>query len=147
MAHSNQREAPPVEPLARLMKREMADQRLTFRALSQRTEAIGSKLTHAYLNGIARGEERPSVQAISTIARALGVKPERIMEYQLAAARRLFDERDPTVGLEEAWARFMEFQPAFEKAIPELVDEVLPPSGDGSRDAKARRPPRRRGAA
>jgi transcriptional regulator with XRE-family HTH domain len=97
MEGTNQKSPSELVPLRRAMQRAMADQELTFRQLAALTKTRGARegkgFTHAHLNGIARGDEYPSVNAIKAIAGALGLEVEDIAEYQLARAREQIDER------------------------------------------------------
>jgi transcriptional regulator with XRE-family HTH domain len=57
-------------------------------------------MTHAYLNMLANGHDRPSLRAMTLIAQACELPPDYFAEYRLASAMR---ELDPTeVGLEQA---------------------------------------------
>ena len=57
-------------------------------------------MTHAHLNMLANGHDKPSVRAMELIAQACRVEPDHFAEYRLAVAMR---ELDPTVvGLERA---------------------------------------------
>jgi transcriptional regulator with XRE-family HTH domain len=79
----------------------MDEQRLTFRGLAQATRGLDGKgVTHAHLNMLANGHDKPSMRAMELIAQACGVSPSYFAEYRLAQAMR---ELDPTqVGLEQA---------------------------------------------
>ncbi len=79
----------------------MAERGLTYRGLSKLTREIDGKgLTHAHINTLGNGRERPSERAIALIARVLEVEPEYFAEYRLSAAMK---ELDPNlVGLEQA---------------------------------------------
>jgi transcriptional regulator with XRE-family HTH domain len=74
---------------------------LTYRGLAEATRELdGRGITHAHINMLANGHDRPSMRAMELIAQACGVAPEYFAEYRLAAAMR---ELDPTeVGLERA---------------------------------------------
>lgn len=97
-----------LEPLARAMRRAMAERGETFRSLAKVTVAIGANdgrgRAAGYLGQIARGEERPSLEVIGDICAALNLQRETIAEYQLAVTRRAFDERPHPfgVGLDQA---------------------------------------------
>src|SRR5206468_2018071 len=76
------------------------------RGLSYRDLALASRevdgrgMTHAHINMLANGHDKPSMRAMELIAQACGVAPEYFAEYRLATAMR---ELDPTeVGLEQA---------------------------------------------
>jgi transcriptional regulator with XRE-family HTH domain len=74
---------------------------MTYRALAQATREQDARgLTHAHINMLVNGREKPSLRAMELIARACEVEPEHFAEYRLAAAMR---ELDPeVVGLEHA---------------------------------------------
>jgi transcriptional regulator with XRE-family HTH domain len=74
---------------------------LSYRALADSIRRIDSKgITHAHLNMLANGHDKPSMRAMELIARACSVPPEYFAEYRLSIAMR---ELDPdVVGLEEA---------------------------------------------
>jgi transcriptional regulator with XRE-family HTH domain len=76
---------------------------LTYRSLAAATRELDGKgLTHAHINMLANGHDKPSMRAMELIARACGVAPEHFAEYRLAIAIR---ELDPEhVGLEQALA-------------------------------------------
>jgi len=76
---------------------------LTYRALADATRQLdGRGLTHAHINMLANGHDRPSLRAMELLAQACSVPPTYFAEYRLAAAMR---ELDPTeVGLEQALA-------------------------------------------
>ena len=73
----------------------------SYRALADRTRHVdGRGMTHAHINMLAKGHDRPSMRAMELIARACGIDPAYFAEYRLAQAMR---ELDPTeVGLEQA---------------------------------------------
>jgi len=57
-------------------------------------------MTHAHINMLANGHDRPSMRAMELIAQVCAVQPDYFAEYRLAVAMR---ELDPTeVGLEQA---------------------------------------------
>jgi transcriptional regulator with XRE-family HTH domain len=89
------------QPFGEALQALMAERGLTYRALSRLTrEADGKGLTHAHLNMLGNGRERPSVRAMLLIAGVLEVEPEHFAEYRLSAAMK---ELDPNVvGLEQA---------------------------------------------
>ena len=74
---------------------------LTYRALAQATrERDGRGLTHAHINMLANGRDKPSLRAMELIAQACEVEPGYFAEYRLAEAMR---DLDPdVVGLEQA---------------------------------------------
>ena len=79
----------------------MEEQGYSYRALAQRTRELDGKgMTHAHINMLAKGHDRPSMRAMELIAAACGVAPDYFAEYRLAQAMR---ELDPTeVGLDQA---------------------------------------------
>lgn len=79
----------------------MNDRGLSYRALAEEIGRIDEQgITHAHINMLANGHDKPSLRAMELIARACGVEPEYFAEYRLAVAMR---ELDPNVvGLEQA---------------------------------------------
>ena len=82
--------------------RELMDARsLTYRALAEATREIdGRGITHAHINMLANGHDKPSIRAIELIAWVCGVEPDYFAEYRLATAMRELDPAE--VGLEQA---------------------------------------------
>jgi transcriptional regulator with XRE-family HTH domain len=74
---------------------------LSYRGLAEATRSLDARgMTHAYLNMLANGHDKPSLRAMELIAQACHVQPEYFAQYRLAVAMR---ELDPTeVGLEQA---------------------------------------------
>jgi transcriptional regulator with XRE-family HTH domain len=74
---------------------------MTYRALAKATRECDDRgLTHAHINMLVNGRDKPSLRAMELIAQACEMKPEHFAEYRLAAAMR---ELDPdVVGLEHA---------------------------------------------
>jgi transcriptional regulator with XRE-family HTH domain len=74
---------------------------LTYRRLAEDTRALDGKgITHAHINMLANGHDKPSMRAMELIAQACDVPPSYFAEYRLATAMR---ELDPTeVGFEQA---------------------------------------------
>jgi len=74
---------------------------LSYRGLAEAIREIDEKgITHAHLNMLANGHDKPSLRAMELIAQACGVAPEYFAEYRLTLAMR---ELDPSVvGLEQA---------------------------------------------
>jgi len=89
------------QPFGAALRAVMHAQGLTYRALAERIGQIDDKgLTHAHINMLANGHDKPSLRAMELIAQACGVAPEYFAEYRLAVAMR---ELDPSeVGLEQA---------------------------------------------
>jgi transcriptional regulator with XRE-family HTH domain len=81
----------------------MRERGMTFRGLAEATRALNGKgMTHAHLNMLATGREKPSRRAMELIARACEVTPQYFAEYRLAEAMRELDPAE--VGLEQALA-------------------------------------------
>jgi len=81
----------------------MDSRRITYRALADATRELdGRGLTHAHINMLANGYDRPSMRAMELLARACGVAPDYFAEFRLAAAMRELDPAE--VGLEQALA-------------------------------------------
>ena len=89
------------EPFGDALRELMAARGLSYRELAEATRALdGRGMTHAHINMLANGHDRPSMRAMELIAQACGVAPDYFAEYRLASAMR---ELDPTeVGLEQA---------------------------------------------
>ncbi len=84
--------------------RQLMDERgLSYRSLAAATRALDGKgVTHAHINMLANGHDKPSMRAMELIAGACEVDPTYFAEYRLAVAMR---ELDPSeVGLEQALA-------------------------------------------
>jgi transcriptional regulator with XRE-family HTH domain len=74
---------------------------LSYRSLAEATREIDCKgMTHAHINMLANGHDKPSMRAMELIARACDVEPDYFAEYRLAAAMRALDPA--AVGLEQA---------------------------------------------
>jgi transcriptional regulator with XRE-family HTH domain len=79
----------------------MRDRGLTYRSLSSATRELDGKgVTHAHINMLANGHDKPSMRAMELIAQACGVAPDYFAEYRLAVAMRDLDPAE--VGLEQA---------------------------------------------
>ena len=89
------------QPFGEALRALMDARGLTYRGLAQAISQIDDKgLTHAHINMLANGHDKPSLRAMELIAQACGVEPEYFAEYRLALAMR---ELDPSqVGLEQA---------------------------------------------
>jgi transcriptional regulator with XRE-family HTH domain len=81
----------------------MEERELSYRSLAAATRALDGKgVTHAHINMLANGHDKPSMRAMELIAGACDVEPTYFAEYRLAVAMR---ELDPSeVGLEQALA-------------------------------------------
>ena len=89
------------EPFGDALRSLMSARRLTYRQLAEVTRDLdGRGMTHAHINMLANGHDRPSTRAIELIAQACGVDPDYFAEYRLAAAMRELDPAE--VGLEQA---------------------------------------------
>ena len=88
-------------PFGEALRALMDARRLSYRGLAERTRQVdGRGMTHAHINMLAKGHDRPSMRAMELIGAACGVDPGYFAEYRLAQAMR---ELDPTeVGLEQA---------------------------------------------
>jgi transcriptional regulator with XRE-family HTH domain len=76
---------------------------LTYRSLAQATRELdGRGMTHAHINMLVNGHDKPSMRAMELIAQVCGVAPEHFAEYRLALAMRDLDPAE--VGLEQALA-------------------------------------------
>jgi transcriptional regulator with XRE-family HTH domain len=74
---------------------------LSYRSLAQATRQLdGRGMTHAHINMLANGHDKPSMRAMELIARACDVEPAYFAEYRLAVAMRELDPAE--VGLEQA---------------------------------------------
>jgi transcriptional regulator with XRE-family HTH domain len=94
---------PSTEPFGEALRRLMERRGLTYRALAETTRTLDGKgMTHAHINMLANGHDRPSLRAMELIAEACAVQPEHFAEYRLAAAMRELDPAE--VGLEQALA-------------------------------------------
>ncbi|MBV9311491.1 MAG: helix-turn-helix transcriptional regulator [Solirubrobacterales bacterium] len=89
------------EPFGHALRALMTERGLTYRALADAICELDERgMTHAHLNMLANGHDKPSMRAMELIARACAIDPEYFVEYRLAVAMR---ELDPdVVGLEQA---------------------------------------------
>jgi transcriptional regulator with XRE-family HTH domain len=79
----------------------MAIRGLTYRELAHRTRALdGRGMTHAHINMLANGHDRPSTRAMELIAKVCGIDPSYFAEYRLVSAMRELDPDE--VGFEQA---------------------------------------------
>jgi transcriptional regulator with XRE-family HTH domain len=89
------------KPFGDALRALMNDHGLTYRELAQRTRQLdGRGMTHAHINMLANGHDRPSTRAMELIADACGVEPSYFAEYRLALAMRELDPDE--VGFEQA---------------------------------------------
>ena len=89
------------QPFGDALRTLMNERGLSFRGLAEEISKIDHQgITHAHLNMLANGHDKPSMRAMELIARVCDVSPEFFAEYRLAVAMR---ELDPgIVGLEQA---------------------------------------------
>ena len=89
------------EPFGHALRHLMDDRGLTYRELARATRELDGKgMTHAHINMLANGHDRPSMRAMELIAQVCGVQPDYFAEYRLAVAMRELDPAE--VGLEQA---------------------------------------------
>lgn len=88
-------------PFGDALRALMDERGLSYRGLAEEIRRIdGRGITHAHLNMLANGHDKPSMRAMELIAGACSISPEYFAEYRLAIAMR---ELDPeVVGLEQA---------------------------------------------
>jgi|SRR5437762_11359434 len=121
------------KPFGDALRALMSEREMTYRRLAEATRLLnGQGMTHAHLNMLANGHDKPSMRAMALIAEACGVRPEYFAEYRLAAAMR---ELDPTeVGLEQALknlsARMEERRTSDAKARPGQKPQARPHPSD-----------------
>jgi transcriptional regulator with XRE-family HTH domain len=89
------------KPFGEALRQLMNDRGLTYRELAGRTRQLDGKgMTHAHINMLANGHDRPSTRAMELIGEACGVDPSYFAEYRLALAMRELDPEE--VGFERA---------------------------------------------
>jgi transcriptional regulator with XRE-family HTH domain len=92
---------PSTKPFGESLRSLMDERSLTYRGLAEATRNLDGKgITHAHINMLANGHDKPSMRAMELIAAACGVDPDYFAEYRLAAAMRELDPAE--VGLEQA---------------------------------------------
>lgn len=92
---------PSSKPFGDSLRELMQARALTYRGLAEAIGEIDARgMTHAHLNMLANGHDKPSTRAMDLIAEACGVQPDYFAEYRLAAAMRELDPDE--VGLEQA---------------------------------------------
>jgi transcriptional regulator with XRE-family HTH domain len=96
--HTSQESSQPFGDALRAL---MEARGLSYRALAEATRELdGRGMTHAHINMLANGRDKPSIRAMELLAKVCGVEPDYFAEYRLAMAMR---ELDPSeVGLEQA---------------------------------------------
>jgi transcriptional regulator with XRE-family HTH domain len=89
------------KPFGEALRELMTARGLTYRELAQRTRELdGRGMTHAHINMLANGHDRPSTRAMELIAKVCGVEPSYFAEYRLVSAMRELDPDE--VGFEQA---------------------------------------------
>jgi transcriptional regulator with XRE-family HTH domain len=89
------------QPFGKALRALMEAQGLSYRGLADAIGQLDGKgITHAHLNMLANGHDKPSIRAMDLIARACSVSPDYFAEYRLAIAMRQLDPG--VVGLEQA---------------------------------------------
>jgi transcriptional regulator with XRE-family HTH domain len=89
------------KPFGDTLRALMDERSLTYRSLAEATRELdGRGMTHAHINMLANGHDRPSMRAMELIAKACEVQPAYFAEYRLATATRALDPTE--VGLEQA---------------------------------------------
>ena len=79
----------------------MSERDLTYRSLAEVTRQLDGKgMSHAHINMLANGHDKPSMRAMELIAQACDVDPGYFAQYRLAQAMRELDPEQ--VGLEQA---------------------------------------------
>jgi transcriptional regulator with XRE-family HTH domain len=89
------------KPFGDALRELMDSDGLTYRELAGRTRKLDGKgMTHAHINMLANGHDRPSTRAMELVAAACGVEPDYFAEYRLVLAMRELDPDE--VGFEQA---------------------------------------------
>jgi transcriptional regulator with XRE-family HTH domain len=89
------------QPFGDALRELMSAKGLTYRGLAGAIREVDQKgITHAHINMLANGHDKPSMRAMELIAHACGVAPDYFAEYRLAIAMRELDPNE--VGLERA---------------------------------------------
>ena len=92
---------PSTQPFGEALRILMESRSLTYRGLAEATRKLDGKgITHAHINMLANGHDKPSMRAMELIAAACEIEPDYFAEYRLAAAMRELDPAE--VGLEQA---------------------------------------------
>jgi transcriptional regulator with XRE-family HTH domain len=121
------------KPFGEALRALMSERSLTYRSLAREMRRLDGKgMTHAHLNMLANGHDKPSIRAMALIAQACEVPPEYFAQYRLAAAMRGLDPAE--VGLEQALenlsARMGEGRSADAKESPKRAPQARPrPNG------------------
>jgi transcriptional regulator with XRE-family HTH domain len=89
------------KPFGDALRDLMGARSFTYRRLAEATREVDGKgITHAHINMLANGHDKPSMRVMELIARVCGVEADYFAEYRLAAAMRELDPAE--VGLEQA---------------------------------------------
>jgi transcriptional regulator with XRE-family HTH domain len=89
------------KPFGDALRELMRQRALSYRELAEATRTLdGRGMTHAHINMLANGHDKPSMRAMELIAAVCEVDPRYFAEYRLAAAMRELDPAE--VGLEQA---------------------------------------------
>ena len=89
------------KPFGEALRTLMDERSLTYRGLAEATRRLDGKgITHAHINMLANGHDKPSMRAMELIAAACEIPADYFAEYRLAAAMRELDPAE--VGLEQA---------------------------------------------
>jgi transcriptional regulator with XRE-family HTH domain len=91
------------QPFGDALRSLMSAHELSYRKLADETRRLdGRGMTHAHINMLANGRDKPSTRAMELIAQVCDVEPAYFAEYRLAMAMRDLDPNQ--VGLEQALA-------------------------------------------
>lgn len=89
------------KPFGEALRTLMDERGLSYRSLAEATRQLdGRGMTHAHINMLANGHDKPSMRAMELIARVCDVQPAYFAEYRLTVAMRALDPAE--VGLEQA---------------------------------------------
>lgn len=89
------------EPFGVALRELMKERGLSYRGLADAIRELeGKGITHAHLNMLANGHDKPSVRVMELVSRACAISPDYFAEYRLAMAMRQLDPE--VVGLEQA---------------------------------------------
>ena len=89
------------QPFGEALRELMQERGLTYRRLADAIRAVDPKgISHAHINMLANGHDKPSMRAMELIAQACDIDPNYFAEYRLALAMRQLDPNE--VGLEQA---------------------------------------------
>ena len=87
------------KPFGDALRALMSEFGLSYRSLAVRTRLLDGKgMTHAHINMLANGHDKPSMRAIALIAQACEVRPDYFAQYRLAAAMRELDPAESHMG-------------------------------------------------